>query len=143
MVIGGGTSARAENLRTLEQVRQYITALELIYAEDGKYPITSELVCLGDYRDNTCWKGGTEVPESEVVNERLAHYLPLLPAGKMISGEGEGFEGYVYRSIDEGVKYEIQYVLEGRNAGCGLGDVLSVLVVESAEHNHILCSVVR
>lgn len=148
VLVGNGTSARAENVRTLEQVRQYIHALELIYIEDGSYPQVPSFSCLGDYADNSCWgANGTEVPELISLNERLSHYLPLLPAGKLMQSTekgGVGMEGYVYRSLEGGRKFEIRYVLEGNDAGCGMGDSLSIAVQESIqEDGFVRCSIIR
>jgi hypothetical protein len=141
----GDPSLKAQNTRTLSQLHQYMTALELYRSEKNIYPTTDSLVCLGDYGDDACWdEEGKGVREDFIFNDLLDGYLPILPAGKMVVDEDDASlsrEGYVYLSKNSGKGYEIEYMLTGR-MHCGFGEDLSLTVFESTGSN-TLCSIVR
>jgi hypothetical protein len=147
VLLFGNPSPHASNARTLAQLQQYMNALELIRLEKGTYPITEGLVCLGDYNDNQCWdKEGRGVVEDRHMNDMLDTYVPILPAGPLISDTANpenGREGYVYRSERNGRSYEIQYMLTGKRTSCGFGEELALQVVKSKESAHTLCTLTR
>ena len=143
LVLMGNRPSEAYNTRTITQMHQYITVLELIHSDLGQYPGSSEFACLGEYADGMCWdKGGTGVHEDMELSRLIAHYLPLLPAGKMVEhvrDTTENREGYIYRAIDNGQKYEIRYALAGTDKDCGAGEIL-----RSSEDGEItICHITR
>jgi hypothetical protein len=145
--IFGEPGAQAQNARTLTQLQQYVTALELVRSENGLYPITHDFVCLGDYTDNTCWdKGGAGIKEDEMFNDALDAFVPILSAGRMVTDErnpDESREGYIYRSKSNGRGYEIQYLLVGKDKRCGFGADLSLDTIESRRNNNTFCAIIR
>ena len=143
----GDPSPQAQNARTLSQLQQYLTALELVRLEKGSYPLAQEPVCLGDYIDDRCWdKGGQGVFEDAQFNDMLDTYVPILPAGQMIQDSRNpehGREGYIYQSRMNGRGFQIQYVLVGKEMSCGFGEELSVEVQTLREQTNTFCTLTR
>lgn len=143
----GEPSPSAYNARTLGQLQQYVTALELVRLEAGEYPRTEHTVCLGDYPDDACWdNNGSGIKESAEFNDVLDTFLPILSAGRFVedtTNPSESREGYTYRSIQEGRSYEIQYLLVGKNKPCGFGSDLGLTVEGSKQQEHTLCTIRR
>ncbi len=147
LTIFGEPSREAYNTRTVAQLQQYVTALELIRLENNFYPITEGPVCLGDYSDNRCWdKEGVGVKESALFNDMMDNFVPLLSAGKMVVDERDSInnrEGYTYQSKNRGSGYEIQYALQGKNMRCGFGSDLSLTVAEAPGDTITVCVITR
>jgi hypothetical protein len=147
ITIFGEPSPHAYNARTIAQLQQYVTALELVRLEKGTYPITTEFICVGDYADDRCWdKNGEGVIEDPQFNDMLDAFIPLLSSGQLIKDEHNSEnnrEGYVYRSRLNGRGYEIQYLLIGKNRQCGFGQDLSISVSESRGQENTLCTILR
>lgn len=145
LLLMGDRSGHASNTRTISQIQEYMKALELIRANDGRYPGPSEFVCLGDYPDDGCWnRSGMGKFEHAELNAQLAEYLPLLPAGRLVKDSllpGLGREGYIYRQFNNGNNYEIRYVLQGHENDCGLGKEV-VFEIDIYGEN-VLCHIVR
>ncbi len=147
LTIFGRPSTGAYNTKTVTQLQQYVTALELIRSENATYPVTEGTVCLGDYSDDLCWdKEGKGVKEVLSFNESMDNFVPLLSAGKIVVDENDSTnsrEGYTYTSNNKGRGYVIQYALQGKNMRCGFGAELSLAVAEIQEGSITLCAITR
>jgi hypothetical protein len=147
LIIFGEPSSSAYNARTVSQLQQYMTALELVRLENGTYPLTTGPVCLGDYADDLCWDNeGRGVKEDPSFNESMDNFVPLLSAGKLVMDKDDSTqdrEGYTYESKQNGHGYEIQFALQGKNMRCGFGGDLSVTVEESGRGEITYCSIMR
>jgi len=105
---------KSRNSATLEQIRQYQKALDLVLSDDNAYPPSSAIAavnpyaCLGDYTTNTCWNNAN-VSEYEPLADKLAPYIKL-PAGTHTIGT---YRGYIYRQLNGGTHYELRWALEG------------------------------
>jgi hypothetical protein len=118
---------RARNTVRNEAVGQYTRALQFIYADHGVYPKV-DAACLGDYHDDRCWvldhdiRG--DIVEIKAFNERLGSLIPLSSGGitgaEREDGSRTSYEGYIYRVIDDGAGYRIEWMLESEDARCGL-----------------------
>jgi hypothetical protein len=146
-VLFGEPTPQARNARTITQLQQYVTALELVRLEKGTYPVTEGFVCVGDYTDDLCWnERGRGVEENHVFNDMLDTYVPLLSSGLYVEDTkdpNEGREGYVYRSRQNGRGYEIQYLLIGKDKPCGFGQELTIDIVTSKDTTNTLCTIIR
>jgi prepilin-type N-terminal cleavage/methylation domain-containing protein len=124
VVLASLNSARANgrNAARVTLVNQYITALELSFDINRRYPVSNTTyVCLGDYPGTTCW-GGSYAENSTVLNE-LRPYIAQLAVPP---GEGLPYSGLVYTSCPgtycpSTQSYQIHYFLEGVNKSCVRG----------------------
>lgn len=137
----------AMNTRTTTQLKQYIHALELIRLEKGVYPGPETFVCLGDYPDDACWhEQGTGHTEDPTLNEQLQKYIPILSAGPMIESDvapEQSREGYIYRRVDDGRHFEIQYFLKGAEKSCGMGDAVTLETNKAIHQGNTWCHIRR
>ena len=131
IVVAALTDARegARNNRRNEMARQYVTALELYFSENGTFPdggcTDSDVcdpvtyVCLGDgYPAGTCYIWGAH-SENSTVNTQLSEYAPAMPPllDEAVSG-ATTFLGAAYGCLDETTckGYRLSWVLEGEGS---------------------------
>jgi type II secretory pathway pseudopilin PulG len=129
IIFSGVTFALVEtrNVKRINDVNQYIRALELAndnqtgYPDPGRHSQTGENLwaCLGDYPDDTCWYD--DQAEMSHINKTISPYIPAMP----INGYVGLWEGMIFRCVERSgnrcINYQIKWLMEGENESCGHG----------------------
>ena len=125
---------KAYNAKVLQEVHQYVIALQMAKDEYGQFPDPTEApdagslnvdYCLGDdYPSNSCGNNGSALSENGSVNGPLEEYISGLPSDTtQVRFDGFYLTGYLYRceSKTNGKCNQIQltWTLKGENKECG------------------------
>jgi prepilin-type N-terminal cleavage/methylation domain-containing protein len=132
VVLANIASARkkAQNVKKLSDIRQYVIALNFFADKYGYYPYSGGIIgdtydatsCLGTgYPGGTC-SGGT-VSVNSTVNSQFAEFFPSMPSDLVdIKFFGTPYNGYTYRCqyLTNGkcTRAAIGFMLDGLNRNC-------------------------
>jgi len=131
---------KGRNSARIQQMNQYIRALELARSNNGnaRFPVPNagaSYVCLGDYPGTTCWDG--TVNEDTTFPTTLMQTIPSLPAGDVVGTT----RGYTYRTTDSGVTYEIRWMMEGGSGGASVCKIAQA--TSAASGSNTICTFTR
>ncbi len=125
---------KARNAKRIADIRNYISIFSSWTASSYEFPDpgSTSWICLGDYKDNRCWRDGTSISENSAFNNLLADWSPLPTDETLICGynnnENNCYEGYIYRcTVRTGglcTSIDVRWFLEGKNQTCGPGQVI-------------------
>ncbi|NCN52448.1 prepilin-type N-terminal cleavage/methylation domain-containing protein [Candidatus Parcubacteria bacterium] len=122
---------KAQNTNYLSQIDAYQKVFELYYSDNGFYPksgvsATGAEYCLGEgYPNGTCWHNtGTGRSENSTFNTALKQYISALPIPAVINPSAS-LQGAIYKHLNSGGGYDVQYFLAGNNQNCGKGTFIS------------------
>ena len=128
-----GYMAKARNTARISDVKNYVAALNMYYADNGQYPAepsqgSQTLCCLGNYPPSyagVCAGDSSYPPCTDGTNTSLAKYFAGLPFGDYGALSNQLY-GYFYAKPGRGGSlFTIDYVLEGINQKCGLGQMVT------------------
>ena len=117
------------------QVTEYEKAFDLLWSDNGSYPLVPGLVCLGTgYTGGNCgtWingAGGTMRTENAAFNTTVSAYLPSLPIPGHVD-TSINRQGALYTQLNSGQGFRIWYVLEG-NTTCSNGTTVTASAVRT------------
>ncbi|MDA8596757.1 prepilin-type N-terminal cleavage/methylation domain-containing protein [Candidatus Pacebacteria bacterium] len=109
---------KSRNQASVSQLIEYTKALELYYADNGNYPTSTGLDCLGSGYPNGCYDNSAPYTNDPSVDAALAEYIPGLPTLGVIN---TGYrDGAMYTSDGpNSQRYRILIIFEG-NIDCPL-----------------------
>ena len=117
---------KARNAARLSTVRNYLTALEIAYENNGNYPSNAPVTycCLGSGNiGGQCW-GSSSYAECTVANNTLRPFFAV-PTDKypVMGSNGVDYRGILYNY--SGGQINLYWILEGTNQSCGIVNALS------------------
>lgn len=115
----------ARNTSYVAQLRQYTTALELYYNQNGMYPDSNGWDCLGEgYAEQECWNGASYYSETALLNDALKTVMGNIPSiGAYHNNSSAPLRGSMYNAINSRKGYRIILLLEGLNHDCNAGSL--------------------
>ncbi len=108
---------KARNAAYLAQMRQYLTALEIYYADHGTYPVINYWACIGTGRSGSgCW--GAQYSESSALSTAFRTAMAPYIDTSAVPGPTNNAYSPLYYSV--GTSYRVILILEG-DGDCPIG----------------------
>ena len=113
---------KTRNAKRTTDVQNYITALDMVFTNNGSYPRATPSIfcCLGrGYPGEICFNNNHECTDA---NDAIKPFLNLPIDDHPIKGNnGKDYRGYLY--VRTGSSFSISWILESVKQPCGQGTI--------------------
>lgn len=137
VVLASLNSARvkARNASYVAQIKEYQKALDLFFANNGRYPNDADGIttwaCMGTgYQNSRCYNAYAE-SAADAVGFRTA-LDGLIDTSARPGPQNVTYAGALYLPRNDGENYRLLMIFEGENITCPIGTFVSVAGVNNA-----------